>query len=357
MATKEEFIKQEQASQDTIDVKRIYIDIAGDLITGIFLSQLIHWHLPSKKHSKDTKLMIFDRTGKGWLAKKRTDWWDECRLTPRQVDRSLKILKEKGLIYTKIKKFKGEPQIHIHFRFEIFLPLWEKYLNLDYEDNDENTDPDLPIGESGLPESVNPDCLKGEIQIASKSESGLPVSGNPLNTKITTKTTTKTTFSLPTGKVKKRLFEDLFDFPRGEEENRMLEELNTFMQRVQIRGRGTKESKIKKRMILLDTWIKASSLEIMYKVMKIIESQIAIGMYSDSLTQNFVLTALLKEIPDTAIEINQDESNKITYRCKCGNLIVPKDELTKCPICNLDIRWDLIYNFTGGEEVNFAQNT
>jgi hypothetical protein len=46
---KEEFLLWEKASKDTIDVKRVYIDIAGDVVGGIILSQIIYWHLPSKK--------------------------------------------------------------------------------------------------------------------------------------------------------------------------------------------------------------------------------------------------------------------------------------------------------------------
>ena len=46
--TRQEFIAWEQVSRDTIDVKRCYVDIAGDLVAGILLSQIVYWHLPDK---------------------------------------------------------------------------------------------------------------------------------------------------------------------------------------------------------------------------------------------------------------------------------------------------------------------
>jgi len=43
-----EFLSWELTTRDTIDFKKIYVDIAGDLIAGLLLSQIIYWHLPSK---------------------------------------------------------------------------------------------------------------------------------------------------------------------------------------------------------------------------------------------------------------------------------------------------------------------
>lgn len=113
-----EFLRWEAMSRDVIDVKRIYIDIAGDLVAGILLSQIIYWHLPGK--NTDTKLRI-NKEGKMWLAKGREDWWDECRITARQFDRAINILINKGLIEKKIFKFKGTPQVHIHLHVDVLL--------------------------------------------------------------------------------------------------------------------------------------------------------------------------------------------------------------------------------------------
>jgi len=44
----EEFLAWERASRDTIDFKTAYVDVAGDLVSGLLLSQIIYWHLPGE---------------------------------------------------------------------------------------------------------------------------------------------------------------------------------------------------------------------------------------------------------------------------------------------------------------------
>ena len=41
------FLLWEHASRDAIMVKRVYIDMAGDVIAGLMLSQIVYWHLPN----------------------------------------------------------------------------------------------------------------------------------------------------------------------------------------------------------------------------------------------------------------------------------------------------------------------
>lgn len=109
--TFEDFLKWEETDYDSIKVKRIYIDIAEDLVAGLLLSQIIYWHLPSKKDGM-TRLRV-KKDDKLWLAKSREDWWDECRITPRQFDRAINILVDKGLVEKQRFRFDGSPTIHI----------------------------------------------------------------------------------------------------------------------------------------------------------------------------------------------------------------------------------------------------
>ena len=116
--THQEFLAWEQASRDTIDVKRCYVDLAGELVAGILLSQIVYWHLPSKKG--EDKLRVV-KDGVTWLAKAREDWWEECRITPRQFDRACTLLEGLGLIVTDVKRFNGSPVKHIRICWEVFL--------------------------------------------------------------------------------------------------------------------------------------------------------------------------------------------------------------------------------------------
>jgi len=120
------FLAWERASRDTVDFKTIYVDMAGDLVAGLLLSQIVYWYLPSKKDGR-SKLRVY-KDGHYWIAKARKDWWDEIRISPRQVDRALAILEEKGIIVTALYKFNKTPTKHIRIDKEKFLATWEDAL-------------------------------------------------------------------------------------------------------------------------------------------------------------------------------------------------------------------------------------
>lgn len=105
-----EFVKWEKNSMDCIDVKRTYIDISGDLVTGILLSSLLYWFLPAKNGMLRTKLK---KNNERYIAKNRGDFFRECRLTCKQVDRAIRILKGKGFIKVFDGKFGKKRTLNI----------------------------------------------------------------------------------------------------------------------------------------------------------------------------------------------------------------------------------------------------
>src|SRR5690349_14047356 len=113
--TFEQFLLWERPSRDTLEVKRLYIDMAVDLVAGVVLSQIVYWHLPSRDGT--TRLRV-EREGELWLAKGRTEWWDECRISPKQADRALDLLRERGLVEVRIFKFGTAPTKHVRIRHE-----------------------------------------------------------------------------------------------------------------------------------------------------------------------------------------------------------------------------------------------
>ena len=140
--TKDEFIAWEQASRDVIDVKRIYIDITGDLATGVLLSQIVFWSLPDRSGKQKLKIL---KDGRYWLAKKREDWWDECRITPKQFDRAIGVLEDKKLVVTDVFGFAGAPVKHVSLDFEELIRQIAAYLPLG----------NLPKGQYGYSPKVN----------------------------------------------------------------------------------------------------------------------------------------------------------------------------------------------------------
>jgi hypothetical protein len=122
----ESFLRWEAQSRDTIDFKKAYVDIAGDVVAGLMLSQIIYWYLPS--HGGDEKLRV-ERDGKKWLVKTRDDWWAECRLSPREADRARKNLEGLGILEVKVYKFNGSPTQHLRILKDRFLELWQKVVD------------------------------------------------------------------------------------------------------------------------------------------------------------------------------------------------------------------------------------
>lgn len=100
----------EKFTNESFRVNRAYVRIAGDLVSGILLGQIVYWHLPNKDGK--SKLRVF-KEGQYWLAKERTSWQDEVCITPKQYDRAIKILIDKGLVVAKKFKFNGSPTVHV----------------------------------------------------------------------------------------------------------------------------------------------------------------------------------------------------------------------------------------------------
>jgi len=179
-----QFVNWESFARDIIDFKRLYVDMtaepdkprSGDPLAGLMLSQIVYYHLPDRRgHPK----LHIERNGYLWLVKRRTDWWDECRLTPKKVDRCLGILgdgrqigtKEDGywkegrkLIVVTLHKFRGTPQHYIRINFPAFLIGWER-LTSTLPDGERRIVPILPNGESPI---ILPD---GEDGISPDGES------------------------------------------------------------------------------------------------------------------------------------------------------------------------------------------
>ena len=176
------FLAWEAASRDTIDVKRCYIDVAKDIIAGILLSQIIYWFLPGKNHRPRVTIQ---KQGRYWLAKKREDWWDECRITPKQFDRAIGILEEKGIVTTRVFKFGPETTKHISLEWEHFLSLLNDIIGATYPGEDSNNSSPAPV----------PDFPKGKFQNSPKRTSRISRNANPIDTEIPTQITSENTSS------------------------------------------------------------------------------------------------------------------------------------------------------------------
>ena len=128
MQTFSEFLRWEGASNDIIDFKKIYVDMAGDLIAGLVLSELVYWYLPSKDTGRNKLRVMHD--GYLWIASRYKDWHDRARITESQAERAIKILVDKGLLIKAVYKFNGEPTVHVRIVEDEFLFILDRSQSL-----------------------------------------------------------------------------------------------------------------------------------------------------------------------------------------------------------------------------------
>lgn len=179
----EEFRRVQSENDQRVDFEMIYVDMTGDLVTGLLLSQIVYWNLPDK-YGK-SKLRVF-HDGHYWIAKARYEWWDEVRLSPKQVDRALAILEKAKLITKSLFKFDGSPTIHIRLMEDNFMALWDKVISTSREN------PYAPEGENVIDQKVKTKLPKCENDIYPKGDNDIPERSESL-TETTSETTSETT--------------------------------------------------------------------------------------------------------------------------------------------------------------------
>jgi hypothetical protein len=148
----EDFIRIEQQDRERVDFKLIYVDMTGDLVAGLMLSQIVYWNLPAKDGKSRLRVQ---HDGYLWLAKSREEWWDECRVSPRQVDRGLDILAELGIIERKLYKFNGSPTIHVRLIEDALLHVWRGTISSERENGFyPNSKMDIDVSVKSLTETT-----------------------------------------------------------------------------------------------------------------------------------------------------------------------------------------------------------
>jgi hypothetical protein len=90
-----------------------YFDVLQDVNAALLMSQIHYWHMADKKGKSKLRVL---KNGKTWLAKSAKEWWDEVRLTPRQIDRAVTLIVKAGLVTVELFRFNGQPVRH--FRCE-----------------------------------------------------------------------------------------------------------------------------------------------------------------------------------------------------------------------------------------------
>ncbi len=117
-------VKQFSGTPRNLSISTFYIDLVGDHIGALLLSQCIYW----AERTNDPE---------GWFYKSAPEWYEELRISYYQLSRATKLLKCLGL-ETKIKKINGNPTLHYRINQDIFTKAILKFVQFGFSRNSKN---------------------------------------------------------------------------------------------------------------------------------------------------------------------------------------------------------------------------
>lgn len=154
--TTDKFLAWEGANRHKLRINKVYIDMAGDLVAGVILSQIVYWHTPDQDGNSKLRVYKHDTY---WLVKSDKDWLNECRVTSKQARTAIGLLIDLGIIEKKIMRFNNAPTAHLRIVWNRFFELLES--NLPVSVDESKSIPEMPSeGKSDLSQKVKSDITQ-----------------------------------------------------------------------------------------------------------------------------------------------------------------------------------------------------
>lgn len=141
--TYSQILQLSAVENDFIHTPKIYIDIAGDLVAGIILSRIVYWFSPSKNGNPRAQVEF---GGNLWLVKTNEEWWEECRISLKQIKLAKNKLKRLGLIIIETHLFQNKTASHIRLNSEKLEELYNREIQKMFTEGTKGTDPEVPKG-------------------------------------------------------------------------------------------------------------------------------------------------------------------------------------------------------------------
>ena len=163
-------MSENKPQEHPICIRRGFMNLVGNLAVASLLSQVDYWYRPSKKTGLSK--MTARRDGVMWIAKTREEWCRETGITLKQYKRAVAILKEKGLVSTRMMHFRRQPMTHLRLHRDVL---------------------DAALA-SLEPKGTNHSCPKGPAAWPHEYQRSSPKGTNPLYTETTEETTAEITF-------------------------------------------------------------------------------------------------------------------------------------------------------------------
>jgi len=177
----EQFQVLEWLNSQAIAFRKWFVDISGDLVAGLMLSQIHYWHGQDEHGNPRLKVK---RGGHLWLCKADNEWWDEIRITEKQARRARNILTEKGLIVCERHRFNNVPKTHIRINKPTFMLELVKLI----KGLQESKARFAPQGESDSPHRANGFAPQGESLTKTTTKTTTEITNYPPERRVATST-------------------------------------------------------------------------------------------------------------------------------------------------------------------------
>lgn len=128
------FLYSHGATEEKLPVTPlIFVDMTGgNFLCAIMLGRIVYWSWPKRGQpalDAETggikgKLTVF-RDGHWWMARTRTEWYEEVHANHNQINHALRKLERQGLVATRRYKFRGVPTTHVRLLPERFWAAYE----------------------------------------------------------------------------------------------------------------------------------------------------------------------------------------------------------------------------------------
>ena len=120
-----EFLQLKAMEQQRVNFEMTYVDMTGDLISGLLLSQIVYWFTPDKNGKSKIRVTY---KGRKALAKARNDWFNEIRINEKQYDKAIKILQDLKIVTVINSMFNSKRTPFIMLNDDVFLEMYRSKL-------------------------------------------------------------------------------------------------------------------------------------------------------------------------------------------------------------------------------------
>ena len=106
---------EDESKLGKLMIRPEYIKVAGGLVGGVLLSQIVYWFRPKQGGKISASLF---REGRRWVAKTHAQWAEECGIGLYEVKAQLAKFEQQGWIIQRFWKFGNRPMYFVSLELE-----------------------------------------------------------------------------------------------------------------------------------------------------------------------------------------------------------------------------------------------